>query len=131
MEKTGEASLVASNDLPKMALYKAGHHGSDTSSSATLIDVIQPKVVVATCVAGGTSYNFPKQTFINNVAKYTDKVYIPSYLSGSSILDLNGNICVSSTDGKTLQVSCSNNNTLLKNTTWFKSNRTTPSNWAA
>ena len=131
LESDGEASLVASNDLPKMAFYKAGHHGSDTSSSATLIDVIQPKVVVATCAAGYTSYYFPKQAFINNVAKYTDKVYVPSYWNGSSILDLNGNICVSSTDGKTLQVNCSNNNTLFKDTAWFKSNRTTPSVWAA
>ncbi len=130
LEATGEASLVASNNLPKMAFYKAGHHGSNTSSTAALIDVIQPKVVVATCVAG-TSYGFPTPDFINNVAQYTDKVYVPSYLSGSSVLDLNGNICVSSTDGKTLQVSCSNNNTLLKDTAWFRSNRSMPSEWAA
>lgn len=131
LESDGEASLVASNDLPTMAFYKAGHHGSATSSTAALIDVIQPKVVVATCVAGKATYYFPRQEFINNVAKYTDKVYVPSYWNGSSILDLNGNICVSSTDGKTLTVTCSNNNTLFKDTAWFKSNRTTPSYWAA
>ena len=127
LEKEGEISLVASNTLPQGVFYKAGHHGSATSSNAELIDVIKPKVVVATCVAGDT-HGFPKQSFINNIAKYTDKLYIPSYKSSSFVM-LNGNICVSSTDGKSVQVTGSNNDTLFKDTSWFKSNRSTPSWW--
>lgn len=127
LEKEGEISLVASNTLPQGVFYKAGHHGSATSSNAELIDVIKPKVVVATCVAGDT-HGFPKQSFINSIAKYTDKLYIPSYKSSSFVM-LNGNICVSSTDGKTVQVTGSNNDTLFKDTSWFKSNRSTPSWW--
>ena len=40
---------------------------------------------------------------------------------------MNGNITVSSL-GKEVTVTCSNNNTILKETEWFKANRTWPTN---
>ncbi len=127
LEKSGEESLVASNALPKCKVYKAGHHGSNTSSTSTLLSVIRPEIVVANCCAGG-EYNFPHQEFINNVAVYTDKVYIPVMVSGSSYTLMNGNIVVTGKEGE-ISVECSNNDTLLKDTAWFKANRTTPSAW--
>jgi beta-lactamase superfamily II metal-dependent hydrolase len=128
LEKAGEASLIEENDLPQCKLYKAGHHGSKTSSTTALMSVIQPEIVVANCVAGG-EYGFPAQEFINNIAPYTDKVYIPVMVSGSSYALMNGNIVVSSVNGQ-ISVSCSNNNTILKETAWFKdSGRTLPSAW--
>ncbi len=129
LESAGEASLVDENNLPKCRLYKAGHHGSNTSSSKKLIDVIQPEVVVATCCCGD-NHGFPHQEFINNIAVYTDKLYIPSYVGTSGFVNLNGNITVSSVDGKTVSVNCSNNNTLFKDTDWFKKNRTMPQSWS-
>jgi hypothetical protein len=33
-------------------------------------------------------------------------------------------------DKGTIKHWCSNNDTILKDTEWFKTNRTTPSNWA-
>ena len=131
LESSGEESLVASNKLPKCKVFKAGHHGSATSSSAKLLAVIQPEIVVIPCVAGttGTQYYFPKQETIDTISLYTDKVYVPLMAtSSSSYSQLNGNIVVTS-NLKGVSVNCSNNNTLFKDTDWFKTNRTLPSKW--
>lgn len=130
LEKAGEQSLVKNNTLPKCKLYKAGHHGSDTSSTVELLQKIQPEIVVANCCCGG-KYNFPHQEFIDNVAVYTDKVYIPVLVAENEegYALLNGNIIVRSNGGE-VQVQCSNNNTLLKDTPWFAENRKRPKEWA-
>ena len=124
LEQVGEQSLVESNDLPKCNVFKAGHHGSKTSNSQTLLSVIQPSIVVANCVVGG-EYGFPHQQFIDNVAPYTDKIYAPRVASTNGSTQLNGNVVVTSKKG-TIRVSCSNNDTLLKDTAWFETNRTWP-----
>lgn len=127
LESSGEQSLVQSSKLPKCTLYKAGHHGSNTSSTTALISVIQPEIVVANCCCGD-KYDFPHQEFINNIAPYTAQVYVPVMATTSGYALMNGNIVVASkTDG--VSVNCSNNNTLFKDTDWFKANRTTPNAW--
>ena len=136
LEKSGEESLVASNNLPKVKLYKAGHHGSKTSSNTSLMSVIQPEIVCVCCCAGSSEFNaaplntFPTQDFINRVAPYTDKIYVTSLsvsYSGNQTVSMNGNITVSSL-GKEVTVTCSNNDVILKETEWFKANRTWPTN---
>lgn len=139
LEQEGEESLVEYNDLSQVDFYKAGHHGSKTSSNDCLLDVIQPKICVVTCVCGTDEYTpilanqFPTQAFIDRISKHTDKVYIPSmgdpdYIDGAEFADMNGDIIVSSdVDGVT--VTCSNNDTLLKDTDWFKAERTCPDAW--
>ncbi len=143
LEAAGEASLVASNpDLPEVVLFKGGHHGSYTSSSETLLSKIKPQYVCVCCCAGTTEYTnsqltphtFPAQEFVNRVAKYTDKVYITTL----AVLDadnklkgyqsMNGNIVFSCINGE-ISLNCSNNNTKLKDTDWFKNNRTCPPEW--
>ena len=49
LEAKGEEYLVKMNDLPEVELYKAGHHGSKTSSTDTLMSVVRPKVVCVCC----------------------------------------------------------------------------------
>ena len=45
---------------------------------------------------------------------------------------MNGNIVVTSNkEDRGVVVACANNNTLLKDTEWFKSNRKTPVKWAS
>ena len=136
LEKSGEESLVASNNLPKVKLYKAGHHGSKTSSNTALMSAIQPEIVCVCCCAGSSEFNaaplntFPTQDFINRVAPYTDKIYVTSLsvsYSGNQTVSMNGNITVSSL-GKEVTVTCSNNDVILKETEWFKANRTWPTN---
>lgn len=145
LEKSGEESLVKLNDLPKCELFKAGHHGSITSSNECLLEVIQPKICCVCCCAGNYEYasksenTFPSQDFVNRISAYTTKVYVTTLGkikengSGGYVSDgfesMNGNICVTSTSSSTL-VECSHNNTLLKDTAWFKANRTCPSYWS-
>lgn len=75
LELEGEEKLVANNSLDKVKLFKAGHHGSKTSSNDCLLDVIQPEVCVVTCCAGSVEYTqnlentFPTQLFINRISK--------------------------------------------------------------
>ena len=132
LESAGEASLVASNTLPKCKLYKGGHHGSYTSSTTTLLAKIQPEIVCVCCCAGTNEYSetpaiqFPSQDFINRVAPYTDKVYVTSAKAGYT---LNGNITVSCLGDNTITVTGSNNNLVLKETAWFKAERTLPTAW--
>lgn len=137
LEKDGEKSLVESNSLSEVELYKAGHHGSKTSSSETLMSVIKPKIICVCCCAGSSEYTttnenqFPTQQFINNVAPYTFKVFVTTlcidYKNGE-FTSMNGNIVVYYDNGE-VKVSCSNNGTYLKDTEWFKANRTCPSEW--
>ena len=136
LESAGETSLAQSNDLPKVKLYKAGHHGSKTSSNTVLMREIQPEIVGVCCCAGSSEYNamplntFPTQEFINRVAPYTDKIYVTSLsvnYANNQTVSMNGNIVVSA-KGNSVTVNCSNNNTILKETEWFKANRTWPSN---
>jgi len=137
LEEEGEESLIEKNTLPKVALYKAGHHGSKTSSSAEFMAVIQPEIVCVCCCAGSPEYTetnenqFPTQKFIDNVAPYTDKVYVTTICNdydNDDFSSMNGNITVTAT--KTgVTVACSASDTLLKDTEWFKKNRTCPNAW--
>lgn len=137
LEEDGEAELVARNSLPRVKLYKAGHHGSKTSSSDTLLSVIQPEIVCVCCCAGSEQYTkksenqFPTQAFVDRVAPYTKNVYVTTLCvdySARTFTSMNGNIVVMCKDAN-VEVKCSNNNTILKDTEWFKANRTTPESW--
>lgn len=139
LESDGEAYLVEMNSLPIVDLYKAGHHGSKTSSSTALMNVIQPKYVCVCCCAGSPEYTktaknqFPTQEFINNVAPYTDKVYVTTLCvdyANDEFSSFNGNIVYMSKKEQDA-IACSNNNTKLKDSDWFKANRTCPPQWAS
>ncbi|MDE6868138.1 MAG: hypothetical protein K2J83_03215, partial [Clostridia bacterium] len=154
LEEDGESRMVdhysvESNSrseydiLPEVELYKAGHHGSKTSSTEKLLSVIKPKYVAVCCCAGSPEYTktdvntFPTQTMIDNVSKYTDQIYVTSLAtdlpeinngtfasqSGYGYTSMNGNIVFYSKGG-VLKLYCSNNYTLLKDTDWFKEHRT-------
>ncbi len=134
LEEVGESSLVDSNTIPTCELYKAGHHGSKTSSSEKFMQVVQPKVVAVCCCAGSSEYTdneenkFPTQQFINNVAPYTSNIYVTSLSESDenkTAVSMNGDINFSAENEK-YSVACSNNNTILKETDWFKAHRTWP-----
>lgn len=137
LERKGEEKLVEMNDLPKVEVYKAGHHGSKTSSHNVLLEKIQPEIVCVCCCAGSSEYTktvenqFPTQDFINRISPYTDKVYVTTLCTNykeSKFESMNGNIrVISGAAGVT--VSCSNNNTILRETAWFKQERACPAAW--
>jgi competence protein ComEC len=138
-EADAEASLVANNTLPEVELFKGGHHGSGTANTDALLSIIKPKMVCICCCAGNQEYasdpnnSFPYQVTIDRISKYTDEVYITtlgSWDDANYHEPFNGNIIVGyDTNGvKTLE--CSNNDTKLKDSAWFKAHRTTPAAWA-
>lgn len=139
LEKEGEEYLVERNELPEVTLYKAGHHGSKTSSNDCLLEVIKPEIVTVCCCAGSSEYSeksasqFPTQAFVNRIAPYTDLVYVTTLCvdyEANKFESMNGDIVVTCTaDGVT--VNCSANNTVLKDTKWFKKNRECPEEWAS
>ena len=135
LEAEGEESLVEENDLPECKLFKAGHHGSPTSNGAKLMAEIRPEIVVVCCCCGNyKEYNFgsmdvvfPSQTFVNNVAPYTDRIYVPTlYSETEGFVPMNGNIVLSS-DGGEVSVRCSASDLVFRESEWFKENRTWPS----
>lgn len=139
LEKKGEEALVQLNDLPEVELYKAGHHGSKTSSNDVMLKEIKPKRVCVCCCAGTSEYTkanenqFPTQEFVDRIAPYTKYVYVTSMVdddAAKTYKSMNGNIVVSIK--KTgIDVECSANNTILKDTEWFKKNRKCPEAWKA
>ena len=140
LEEDGEEKLVELNELPEVDLYKAGHHGSKTSSSDALLEVIRPDVVCVCCCAGSDEYTktnenqFPTQAFINRVAPYTDKIYVTTLCTDNekgTFQSMNGNIAVLTTKNG-LEIVCgSGDNRVLKEWEWFKQNRTCPAEWAS
>lgn len=137
LEKEGEEYLVQMNDLPEVTLYKAGHHGSSTSSTDTLLSVIKPEYVCVCCCAGSSEYTsnlenqFPTQAFINRISNYTDQVYVTTLCidySNNRFTSMNGNITLIST-GTSVEIRCSGSSDPLANSEWFKTYRDCPETW--
>ena len=128
LEKEGEKSLVEKNDLPRCKLFKAGHHGSKTSSNDILLEKIRPEIVCVCCCCGSTEYTdnianvFPTQDFCDRVLKYTDKIYVTTMYSddesSGNHVSLNGNIIVSSNGGE-VKVTCSGSSEPFTKSEWY------------
>ena len=137
LEGPGEEKLIERNDLPEVTLYKAGHHGSVSSSTEAFLEVISPEIVCVCCCAGSSEYTknnatqFPTQAVIDRVAPYTDRVYVTTLCISypdRTYQSMNGNIVVTA-NATTVEVKCSNDDRVLKEWDWFKENRTCPDNW--
>ena len=136
LEEKGESYLVDNNSLPEVELFKGAHHGSYTASTEKLLKVIKPKAIAVCCCAGSTEYTsnpqntFPAQAFIDRVSKYTDKIYVTTVVDiidgKEAAKSMNGNIVFYYSDKWKLY--CSVNDTILKDTEWFKANRVWPAN---
>lgn len=119
---------IKNNPKERVEVYKAGHHGSKTSSSEAFIDAIRPEIVCVCCCAGSPEYTdnidnqFPTQQFIDIIAKYTDKIYVTTLCidyGNDQFTSMNGNIVVILKPGENIGINCSNNTTKLKDTEWF------------
>ena len=138
LEEDGEKDLVTKNSakMGKTRLYKAGHHGSKTSTSQELLDVIEPDTICVCACAGSPEYTknkdnqFPTQAFVDRV--YTKnagtQVFVTSLCvdyDANKFTSMNGNIVICST-GNSVTRYFSNNATELRETEWFKNNRKLP-----
>ena len=127
---------MALNTLPKVQLFKGGHHGSYTANTDALLDVIQPETICICCCAGSDEYTktpenmFPAQAAVNRMAKWTENIYVTTVVADDSkgYKSLNGNINFHSDKGTTYLVTGSNNSVIFKESEWFKNNRTWPTN---
>ena len=134
LEEEGEESLIERNTLSLVDLFKAGHHGSYTASSAALMAIIQPKTVVVCCCAGSNEYTednnnkFPSQHFVNNVCPYTSEIYVTTLydtnVSGKQV-PFNGNVVYMS-KGDVYKLACSASAIKLQDSEWFKVYRELP-----
>lgn len=138
LEEDGEKDLVKQNadKMGKTRLYKAGHHGSKTSTSQELLDLIDPDAICVCACAGSPEYTknkdnqFPTQAFVDRV--YTKnagtQVFVTSLCvdyDANKFTSMNGNIVICST-GNSVTRYFSNNATELRETEWFKTNRKLP-----
>lgn len=150
----GESNLIKTYNnvdgklLKNITLYKAAHHGSETSNSSEFIKEICPKYVAISAVAnseGNTSgeyWNFPRQSILENFLSVTDNIYITSYYNDSDGINDSyyGTITFSIDNKENVKVTCSAkekeynsvyaNGTLKKliDTDWFIDNRYLPLN---
>lgn len=92
-EKLAEKEMIESGRLADIDVYKAGHHGSDTSSSEEFLEIIKPDIAVISC-GEGNSYGHPCDITLEKLSRYTDKVYRT---------DISGTVVITS-DGKSLAV---------------------------
>ena len=60
MELMAETDLIASGTNLKADVLKVGHHGSNTSTSAGLLDAVQPKYAVIS-VGSQNAHNLPDE----------------------------------------------------------------------
>lgn len=151
LETKGEEKLLEYNTLPKITLFKAGHHGSGTSSTEALLSKIQPSYIAITCVAGNVEYSkrlyntFPYQDVIDRMSTYTDNVLVTScqemintgekdnkgfdiYSNEGNAKSLNGTIIFSCNENE-IEFKGLNNSVKFKDSQWFKKYRQMPTSW--
>lgn len=94
---TGDAEIEneKSRQWPETNVLKVGHHGSNTSSSASFLNQIKPEIAIISC-GKDNSYGHPKE----NILKRLEKVGAQIYRT-----DEKGTITIIS-DGKTNQIMC-------------------------
>ncbi len=90
-ESDVETEIIESGAELSADVYKAGHHGSSTSSCSLWLKKISPMCCVIQCGAGN-SYGHPHDEAVRRMRDYSDIILRT---------DLNGNI-VFSTDGRSI-----------------------------
>lgn len=90
-ERKSEADMVKSGANLKADVYKVGHHGSDTSTSAEFLKAIHPTYAVIS-VGKDNKYGHPKDIVMNRLEKANVKVFRT---------DREGTV-ISISDGKTI-----------------------------
>lgn len=92
-EVLAEKEMIESGRLEHVRVYKAGHHGSSTSSSEEFLEIISPDYAVIMC-GEGNSYGHPHDEVVERLEEYVKQIYRT---------DLNGTIVFES-DGINLRI---------------------------
>lgn len=117
---TGDAELQAEKDYTKylinrdIEILKVGHHGSDTSTSENLLEIVKPEIAVISC-GEGNKYGHPKQETLDKLYKFGVNVYRTD-LTGDIIIRTDGNsYTVEDEDGNELSISDIDNSKIEEN----------------
>lgn len=73
-ETVSEAEMTAGGRLSHVTVYKAGHHGSYSSSGEAFLAEITPEFAVISCGAGNP-YEHPHDVTMRRLSEYTDKIF--------------------------------------------------------
>lgn len=74
LEKEGELALKASGLLTKTTLFKAGHHGANTSSSQDILTIIRPEHSV---ISSGQNnrYGHPNPEALARMSRFSSQIW--------------------------------------------------------
>ncbi len=120
-EENAEAFM--SDELTHIDVLKAGHHGSGTASTDLLLNAITPTDIIL-CVDfpddddGENGYGIPPQDSLDRMFAQTDNIYATG-VSGTIVIASNGT---------TYTITGTDNTTLFKDSVWFSTHRTYPTN---
>lgn len=73
-EAGAEKAILDKYDNISSTILKAGHHGSDTSSSEEFIDAVSPETVIIH-VGKDNKYGHPMDVIMDRLTEYTDDIY--------------------------------------------------------
>jgi competence protein ComEC len=78
-----------------------GHHGSETASSAELLDEVLPRYAIISC-AKDNDYGHPHEEAVDRINKYADYTF-STYKEGTIIFESDGKgLSVINTKGESL-----------------------------
>ncbi len=89
-ETAEEQSMLDSGVLRGVSVYKAGHHGSKTSSGKDFLEAIHPAAVVISCGVGN-SFAHPSDDTVRRFMRFTDNIYRTD-LCGTITIESDGSI---------------------------------------
>lgn len=87
-ETLSEREMIKGGYLHHVDVYKAGHHGSSSSSSKAFLREITPDAAVISCGAGN-SYGHPTDAALKRLYEYTSEIYRTD-LNGSVVFESDG-----------------------------------------
>jgi beta-lactamase superfamily II metal-dependent hydrolase len=122
---TGDAESNAeafmSSELSHVDVFQAGHHGSNTANTDLLLNAITPTDIILIVdfpddEDGENGYGIPQQDSLDRMFGQTDNIYATG-VSGTIVINSNGT---------TYTITGTDNTTLLKDSDWFSTHRTYP-----
>jgi competence protein ComEC len=73
-EEASETEMILSGRLSSVDVYKAGHHGSSSSSTEGFLAVIRPEYAVISC-GRDNPYGHPSDQVIKRLQRYTKNIF--------------------------------------------------------
>ena len=73
MDAAGERQLLRDHLLPQVSILVAGHHGSKSSTSDTLLSAVSPKIVVIS--VGENRYGHPAAETLSRITETGAAIY--------------------------------------------------------